>query len=38
MKWEVSLEVGSTAYSTNSYLKIAHFYVFWDLKWVISST
>ena len=38
MKWEVSLEVGSMAYSTNSYLKIADFYVFWDWKWVISST
>jgi hypothetical protein len=38
MKWEVSLEVGSMAYSTNSYFKNADFYVFWDLKWVISST
>ena len=38
MKWEVSLEVGSMAYSTNSYLKNADFYVFWDSKWVISST
>ncbi len=37
MKWEVSLEVGSMAYSTNSYFKNADFYVFWDLKWVISS-
>ena len=30
--------VGSMAYSTNSYLKNADFYVFWDSKWVISST
>jgi hypothetical protein len=32
MKWEVSLEVGSMADSTNSYLKMSDFYVFWDLK------
>jgi hypothetical protein len=32
MKWEVSQEVGSMAYSTNSYLKMSDFYVFWDLK------
>jgi hypothetical protein len=38
MKWEVSLEVGSMAYSTNSYLKMSDIYVFLDLKWVISST